>query len=115
MAYGKAVQALNSARVTVYPFQVLGEMYPPDPATRSYSRTDYGLKQFATQTGGHKFDLGTDVETAVSEVRRYFGPYYVLSLAVVPPKEHANWVAIKIKANRQDLRVYSPTGFLAVP
>jgi len=114
VACGKTIQVLNSARVTVYPLQVEGPV-PNNPIYAYAERTRSDLEQFARQTGGYNFAIEADLPAAISQVRKTFGTYYLLSLAVVPPKKYPKWVAIKVKTTRAELRVQSAGGFLSVP
>jgi VWFA-related protein len=114
--YEKAIAALNQAHVSVYPLQ----LYDRRDTNLSFTNpseqvTTEGLRQVATCTGGFSLKdfKQTTVSQAITQVRADFGPYYMLTLTASDIKK-TDWIALKVKVNKEGLTVRSAPGFLGL-
>ncbi len=117
-AYEDAIDALNTARLTVYPLQP----YRYDP----YSK--YGLSELARRTGGTVLadpdGIGFDADSAdtrgvvhlaslVANARQSLDSYYVLTFSV-PSKSKTIWCDSSVKVHKPDTKVLAASGFFSV-
>jgi len=117
-AYEDAIDAVNAARLSVYPLQP----YRYDP----YSK--YGLSELAKRTGGVVLadpdGIGFDAEAAnargvvhlaslVADVRRSLDSYYILTFSM-PSKSKPTWCDSSVKVHKPETKVLAATGFFSV-
>jgi len=97
VAYEKMVEAVNSARFSVYLTQggLMGEL--------------------ARRTGGAYIGASPTfptLDSGIAEARKDLGPYYLLRVSVNPASKAPTPVRVKIKVDKPDVRIRSADGFL---
>jgi hypothetical protein len=116
--YEDAIDALNTARLTVYPLQP----YRYDP----YSK--YGLSELARRTSGTVLadpdGIGFDADSAdargvvhlaslVANARQSLDSYYVLRFSI-PAKSKTIWCDSSVKVHKPDTKIFAASGFFSV-
>ena len=109
--WATTIQALNDSRISLYPIHVGRVTHccvgPPD------YRLSNGLETLARATGGFGvLSKEVDLASAISELRRGFGPYYLLTITPGSASE-GSWTACSVKVNKSGLRAVAPEGFFA--
>jgi hypothetical protein len=104
--YEGMVEELNAANVSVYPVYI----GIANPTTHGFASDEFvELQQMAESTGGSAFRHMSIVE-AVDATLSDFGAHYMLAVSVPSPKD-LDWIPVKIKVNRPDVKVQAAPGF----
>jgi VWFA-related protein len=118
-AYAAATNAMNNARISVYPVQVgarlrttsmRGDLCAPE----AIQVTRLGLDEIAVTTGGRNLGIldAIDLSSTLADMRKRFDSYYLLTFTAQPNLK-ISWVNSKIRLDRADARVATPDGFFA--
>lgn len=100
--YDRMIQALNEARVSLYPLQAGGNL-------AGLNR----LRTLAANTGGKVLEYG-EVKPAIAEAVRDCGPYYLLAVER-PTAKKFGFVSVSVTAGGTEIERRVPKGFLSIP
>jgi hypothetical protein len=114
-AWQQAIDALNTAHISVYPLQV----YTPSSRDSFLSEyvdvTRFGLEGLASSTGGRRMGFDMDMFTSVQEAKNDLGPYYLLEVMPSSANKRMRWLTIKVTTRKESVRIRAPKGFFVTP
>ncbi len=124
--YERAMQALATAQVSVYPVDVRGLVNTTMASGRSSrplssqqmsnrawlqeSRQDT-LNEFAAMTGGKAYYNTNDLATSFKRAADDASSYYLASYYLDTHNDKAGWRSLKVKVNKKDTEVRARKGF----
>ena len=101
--YQSTVQALNEARISVYPLLLYSE-----------GGRAHNLDILARATGGTFLRTGPDITAAANKAKNDCGPYYLLSYDA-PATNRVQWHKVKVDVRNAVGKVRAPGGIFLLP
>jgi hypothetical protein len=109
-AYQAAIDALNEARISVYP------AFAPDAHNYDIHRlakdTLDGLSEVARRTGGTMLGVSDEIDifSTIAGLRKHFDSYYMLTFTLQGARKNS-WIDSTIKVNKEGMRATAQAGF----